>query len=87
MNCRDARSTRNCLRSTWNSLLINGEQYSVLPGLQPRRGVPIPSSVVAVTGVMVLSDQDKITAEANPIDGWQLWMLLVQNEQNRVVDK
>jgi hypothetical protein len=43
--------------------------------------------VVAVTGVMVLSDQDKITAEANPIDCWQLWMLLVRNEQNRVVDK
>ena len=54
-----------------DSLSIDTEQPSVLPKLQPpSRGVnDIPSSVVAVTGVMALSDQGKVNAEADPMDG------------------
>jgi hypothetical protein len=54
-----------------DSLSINAEQPLVLPKLQPpSRGVnDIPSSVVAVTGVMALLDQGDINTEADPMDG------------------
>jgi hypothetical protein len=54
-----------------DSLSIDTEQPSVLPKLHPpSRGVnDTPSSVVAVTGVMALSDQGEINAEADPMDG------------------
>ena len=62
-----ARSTRNVhrwsTRSTRNSISIDAERPSVLGGND------IPSSAVAVTGVMALSDQGEISAEADPMDG------------------